>query len=402
MPRISPANLLPLLLLLTQSGSQGQIQNASWPCSRGDTRNTGQGQWRAPVSTFAWTFETLPSAGGGNRIYASPVLSAEGTVYIGNSRFYALDAATGRKKWQFYAEDASFNGSAAIGTDHCLYLGCDDANLYALNADTGKILWQMKMGGAVRSSPTIGADGTLYVGSADKSLYALDSRTGQQKWAFSTEHDVASAPVLGASGLIYCQNWGTLYALGSKDGKPVWTYKAQDDLYTKGNPAVGKDGTLYAAFVLKGPDKDGLGSVVALNGTTGKPLWTTGLPRYIFASPALGANGLLYVGCGDGKLYALDAKTGKITWTFETGIHIQASPAVGIDGTVYIGSYDKSLYAIDGSTGAKKWEFATRGGIQSSPVVSLDGTVFVGSLDGNVYAVCPKDTPAAKNTPPTK
>jgi outer membrane protein assembly factor BamB len=69
---------------------------------------------------------------------------------------------------------------------------------------------------------------------------------------------------------------------------------------------------------------------------------------FIESSPAVGADGTVYIGSQDNHLYAVDG-TGTQKWKFETGDHIDSSPAVGADGTVYIGSYDNYLYAIDGT-----------------------------------------------------
>jgi outer membrane protein assembly factor BamB len=66
-----------------------------------------------------------------------------------------------------------------------------------------------------------------------------------------------------------------------------------------------------------------------------------------------------------------------------------SSPAISADGTVYIGSSnDRHLYAIN-SDGTLKWKFTT-GAIQSidsSPAIAADGTIYLGSADGNLYAV---------------
>ena len=59
------------------------------------------------------------------------------------------------------------------------------------------------------------------------------------------------------------------------------------------------------------------------------------------------------------------ATAGTKLWDFKTGGWVTSSPAIGADGTVYIGSLDKKLYAINGKTGVKLWEFET--GSESRP-----------------------------------
>ena len=65
---------------------------------------------------------------------------------------------------------------------------------------------------------------------------------------------------------------------------------------------------------------------------------------------------------------------------------IRSSPAVGADGTVYVGSIDNKTYALN-ADGSLKWSYATGGGISSSPAVGADGTVLVGSADGFLHVL---------------
>jgi len=105
------------------------------------------------------------------------------------------------------------------------------------------------------------------------------------------------------------------------------------------------------------------------------------------SSPAVGADGTVFVGGDDFKLHAIDGVTGEKRWEYLTAGAVSSSPAVAADGTVYVGSDDAKLYAIDGTTGEKRWEFKTGGMVTASPVIGADGTVYVSSFDGRVYAL---------------
>ena len=74
-------------------------------------------------------------------------------------------------------------------------------------------------------------------------------------------------------------------------------------------------------------------------------------------------------------------------WKFSTEGPVRSSPAIGSDGVVYVGSNDGNLYAINSSNGEKLWATKTGGEIISSPVIAADGTVYVGSNDGKLYAI---------------
>ena len=62
-------------------------------------------------------------------------------------------------------------------------------------------------------------------------------------------------------------------------------------------------------------------------------------------------------------------RTPRLRWAFRTGSFVISSPAVGADGTVYIGSDDGNLYALEGATGKQLWAFTTGEQIESSPAI---------------------------------
>jgi len=116
--------------------------------------------------------------------------------------------------------------------------------------------------------------------------------------------------------------------------------------------------------------------------------WRFKTDGQIVSSPAIAADGTVYVGSEDNYFYAIN-RDGSLKWRFKTGGIIRSSPAIASDGTVYVGSFDGKLYAFNGSTGTPfKWPpYQTGNGIESSPVIGTDGTVYVGSSDGYFYAV---------------
>jgi alcohol dehydrogenase (cytochrome c) len=84
-----------------------------------------------------------PFTGGGERRLAD---EAWGAVR-------ALDAVTGKQVWDFRLPSPSWSGvlSTAGGL---VFSGSNEGNFYALDAKTGAPLWQFQVGGMVRSNPT--------------------------------------------------------------------------------------------------------------------------------------------------------------------------------------------------------------------------------------------------------
>ena len=115
--------------------------------------------------------------------------------------------------------------------------------------------------------------------------------------------------------------------------------------------------------------------------------WTVATDYDVDSSPAIAADGTVYVGSQDYKLYAI-TPAGQVKWTVTTGAQVFSSPAIAADGTVYVGSNDGKLYAIT-AAGQVKWTVTTDGYVQSSPAIAADGTVYVGSNDCKLYAVTP-------------
>ena len=56
--------------------------------------------------------------------------------------------------------------------DGVVYLGSFDSYMYALNIDTGELLWHYRTGDAIFSSAAV-TDGVIYVASTDNTIYAL-------------------------------------------------------------------------------------------------------------------------------------------------------------------------------------------------------------------------------------
>src|SRR5512133_913306 len=162
------------------------------------------------------------------------------------------------------------------------------------------------------------------------------------------------------------------------------------------SPAVAADGTIYVGA---GQNISSGGALYSFSprGTTN---WVLKFPRPVRSSPSIGPDGRIYVGCWNGELKIVNPDG---TYSnFATGGYIGASPAIGADGTVYIGSisnYFNRLFAFT-PDGALKWVFKM-GGVSfsqpdwiqaSSPAIGPDGTIYVGSIDKKLYAINPSGT----------
>jgi hypothetical protein len=169
-------------------------------------------------------------------------------------------------------------------------------------------------------------------------------------------------------------NWSEqLSVTVSTLGTVKWRCQVGDDVYS--SPAIGADGTVYVGSADH--------HLYAID-STGTLKWRY-LTGDVSSSPAVGSDGTIYVGSGDDYLYAFNSN-GTLKWRYQTGGDIWSSPAVGSDGTIYAGSYDGYFYALN-PDGTLKWSYKTGDLITSSPAISSDGTIYVGSYDGYLYAL---------------
>jgi outer membrane protein assembly factor BamB len=184
--------------------------------------------------------------------------------------------------------------------------------------------------------------------------------------------------------------WSLGIAQGAgRPGTLKWKYETEYGVISS-SPAIGADGTVYVG--------SGDGNLYALN-AKGTRKWSYFTGGEVSSSPAIGADGTIYVGSGDGNLYAINPD-GTLKWSCATNsanpnpFYLSSSPAISADGTIYVGSGDGSLYAIN-PNGNLKWSYATLTyylGIASSPAIGADGTIYVGSDDNRLYALNPDGT----------
>jgi len=355
---------------------------------RGGPRRLGVYQGTGPRENakIAWSFPTsrwfIPFSSGGARLLSSPVIS-DGVLFFGgwDSAFYALDADTGQMLWRFSTGRwIPFYGSENVWSSPALFdglviFGCRDGTVYALRAATGEVEWKIRTENTVTSSPVV-SDGVAYFGNLAGYLYAVDAYTGKEVWKHLV--DVSKEKVVEDESDIN---------MGDKNKKisaENGTQKAED---------AGPIKYMYRGIYSSPAVAEGLiffGSrdkyFFALNQKTGEIVWRFRSMQggSSDTTPAV-TDGKVYFGTNGGKFHALEAKTGKELWSFETKRTFGSSPAVD-QGTIYVGCYDGFLYALDSETGDLKWKYLTGASIISSPAV-VDAMVYVGSDDGYMYGL---------------
>lgn len=354
--------------------------------------------------------------------YGSPALSHdEKTLYIGTSTplspipgnhfFVALNTISGKEIWRLPLGSNEFRSTTAVHTDHSLFFTVetrDPANgnitgdeLWHISAQ-GQVLWKYNINPSNLSidiglsAPAIGADGTVYVG-GDK-LYAIN-QDGSLKWHYTSPwpESIRNAVSLASDGTVYFVYHNTpLTALNPQDGSIKWTLSLGVNDHCFATPAIGANGNIYVATQP--------GIIYAVS-PQGQLLWNfdigaVGFSGSIRCSPSIDREGTIFFGITNGQpasaLFAITPE-GLIKWIFEPSnlpddvppdhFDIYSSPAIGSDNNIYFGQEFGRVYTLKASDGSVVKVSPTTTGITwSSPVIDQNGTLYINDLNGKIYA----------------
>ncbi len=194
-----------------------------------------------------WAFKT------GDSLRAAPLV-ADGVVYqpSGDDHVYALSAKDGALRWKFATAGVGYDLSQGyIRSDiftrpslenGLLVFGSRDANVYALEAATGEKKWTFAYDSTWAMATTVN-EGTVYVGwSTNNKISALELATGAKKWDFDAGSHTYATPVVVGEDVYFGSANGTLRRFDKSSGTLKWSYDVGADIYSA---PVHDDGTLF-------------------------------------------------------------------------------------------------------------------------------------------------------------
>jgi outer membrane protein assembly factor BamB len=251
----------------------------------------------ANSGTLKWKFQT------GDVVHSSPAI-ADGTLYIGSwdTYLYALDAATGKEKWRFKTGDDPDahnhvgNQSSPAVVDGVVYFGSRDAYAYAVEAATGKQVWKFSTDGSWVNNSMAVHEGRAYFGTSVPGIvHAVDAKTGKVLFDLPAGSPVFASMTI-ANGVLYMGNFaGKLTAIDLKTQKPAWVFET-DAAKQNASSMTNADGSVKWEGLFPGPNIFYEDMVLAVH-----KLFTMGT---ILSSPVV-VGDVVYFGSTDGNLYAL-------------------------------------------------------------------------------------------------
>ena len=295
-------------------------QNASWTHKNGNAAHflthpalnrSLQQVWATPI-------------GEGNerkhRISADPVV-ANGRIYTMDSRsLVSAHTTSGGTVWtrdvtppSENKDDASSGGLAIAGDT--LFVTSGFGFVTALNAETGATRWTQELEAAATGAPTV-QDGVVYLATRDALGWALDARTGRILWqVLGSTSDSGltggSSPAIAGPLVVFPFSSGQMISAVRETGRGAWNANVAGKRQGR---AFSKFGDLTADPVVAGNvvyAGNHAGAAAAFDATTGQSLWRANEGAL---SPLWIAGGAVFLVSDENRLVRLDAATGETVW----------------------------------------------------------------------------------------
>lgn len=255
------------------------------------------------------------------RLGAAPVIGGSKLfVFDTDGVLHAYDAASGKVAWthSFKSRGESaqvvFGGGASFDNGK-VYVATGAGDVAAVEADSGKVLWQVKPAGPLRGAPTL-AFGSVYVMTQNNEIHALNADDGAELWQESGSLGATgvfgvAAPAAGQGTVVAGYSTGELVAYRYENGRQLWS------------DALARTSLSTSVGVLTDIDADPIvergrvyalgqgGRMAAYELVTGQRLWELNLAG--ISTPAI-AGDWIFTLTDDAKLLCIARTTGKVRW----------------------------------------------------------------------------------------
>ncbi|WP_010112704.1 outer membrane protein assembly factor BamB [Acinetobacter sp. P8-3-8] len=307
-----------------------------------------------------------------------------------NGVVFALDpkgevaAYKGKQRlWETKVTKAGLS-SGIEAADGLVIVGSPKGKIYALDQATGAKKWTAQLSGALISSALI-QSGRVIVVTNDATVYALDEETGQQAWTYKLPNasfslrGQASPVSLDPRTILVTTSTGYLYAIDSVAGVPrlqrrVAVTEGRSDIQrlidVDSEPVVSGQYVVTTSFQ---------GQVTVLDLASQRVLWSENSSS--INRPEV-FDGKVFVSQTDGQLIAHDLITGEQIWKNEQLSNRNLSNAVVLGQNLVVGDLDGYLHLIDPNTGKILGRSKTSGEVRTLRII--DNQLYVATRKGDL------------------
>jgi outer membrane protein assembly factor BamB len=330
--------------------------------------------WQAKLGS-AEDFEFSPVVEAGYAYAAS----AEGEVI-------KLDVTNGSQLWRVKVGEKLSGGVGAGGS--LVLVGTQRGSVYAYDL-AGKLQWISRLSSEVLSAPKY-FDGTVIVRPGDSRIFGINANDGSRKWVYDRTTPAlalrSSAGVVVDGGAVYAGfAGGKMVAVRADNGKLLWEASVAQP---KGVTEIERIADITSQPFIDGPLVYAVayqGRVAAVDRVSGRVVWN----RDISSLTGLNAeDGRIFLSHALGSVYALDYTTGKSFWRQGALKNRQLTAPLPMGSVVAIGDVEGYVHFLSRDDGAIVSRVRTNSSAVMPQMALINSnTLLAQARDGGIYAV---------------
>jgi outer membrane protein assembly factor BamB len=385
-------------------------------------RQTGAANWVATFDSTGVVGPNGPAAGYGKVFGASNRYSVSAVDASSGNRLWTTNLSFG-KPIGVLEQPVVYDGKVLVSTTPYGYLAGSEGIIYALDQQTGKILWNF----STIQDPNLWGHPELNSGGGAWYSPSIDVNTGNSFWGIGNPAPMPGVPGFPNGGSrpgnnLYCDSLVVL----DNSGKLVW--------YAQALAHDNTDMDFQLPAILTSANINGVqqdiaigggkwGRVFAFNRGTGAILWETPVGMHLndnlvnlpngtirvypgfqggIETMMAYADGVVYVpnvnlyaewqpdspfphaklqpyAEGKGNLTAIQVSTGKVLWETNFDSELFAAATV-VNDLVFTATFDGTIYALNRNTGEIIWTYDAPAGFNAWPAVAGDTLIWPGGF----------------------
>lgn len=349
---------------------------------------------------FTPTMSWSTSVGNGIGKYYSTLhpAFADGVVYAADRHgvVKALSIDDGREIWSvnlaekdgwFSTRAALLSGGVTVSGGK-VYIGTEQAQVYALNASDGSVAWKTGVVGEALSRPVV-SDGLVLIHTSNGQLQALNEADGAVKWTVNLDMPSLSlrgesAPTTAFGAAIVGGDNGRVSAVLMQQGQLIWQQRISqangpteiDRLSDVDTTPVVVNGVVYALAYN--------GNMTALDLRSGQIMWKRDLGS---VSDFVIDGNRIYIIDQNDRVLALSTDGGVTLWTQSDLLHRNLTSPALYNGYIVTGDSEGYLHWINVEDGRfVAQQKVDSSGFLTEPVVA-GGKLLIQAKDGTLYAL---------------
>ena len=350
---------------------------------------TGRERWETRIAdpSVGYSESMAPQL-----IDGSVIVGSAGGEWAVRGFVAAYDAQTGKQRWRWYATDPkTFSGDSWKGGGGTVWTSP------AIDTQRGLLIF-----GTGNPNPDLNGSTRAGINLYTDSIVALDVRTGKLRWYYQeVKHDLWDYDATSNVVLFEVHVNGRTIPAAGQAGKTGWIYVVNREngaLIRRTQPFVLQNKNMFSVkAVLPGANGGSEWSPPAYSPQTGN-MYVLGINQlmdFTISSPK-DSPGMMHTGSvftnvqkpkiQTGTFSAVNVDTGRIAWQHTTPKPMIGGAMTTAGGLVFVGQASGAFNAYDAKTGAQLWSYKFVGGV-NAPAISyaVNGTQYIAVAAGGNY-----------------